>query len=696
MHGKPLPAAQAAAIEYCAHGWRIVPVSRRTKRPTDDGWPENHYEPGDIGDGNVGVILGPVSGHLCDVDIDSHWALELAPYFLPPTLTFGRASKPASHWLYVCEGARSIKRKFAREDSVEMIEIRAKNAANDKCGHQSVFPGSVHESGESIEWSEGCKHEEPQRVDAGELSWCVAKLTVASIIAEGWQEGSQRNAKSMAYAGGLLERGWSAEEVRDLLQAVREVAGDDEQSARKNEAAVERTILAYENGTKVTGFGSLVAEGVVDKSVVSDIERHAKTPAQLQRDLKLASTRAGKQLLERMIAEAQDTDAMMGVADRLAEIAQTGSAKVVTPTEGVSRLGRVVDFTTDAEPIKYVCEGLGIAPGKISSIGGYPGTGKGPFLDLFALCVASGRPFLGHAVERRKVCFLDAETGMLVETRLKRMCNALGIDRAALQEGEWLTLIHAQPPIDDEYCGLLETMLERDMLLCIDSYTSAVLGDQNDSTIAETAFRLGRMSSALGVSVVVATHEKKSQNGKRVDDLEMVSGHNALAASMQCAISLTRPDDTDKKLIEVRCARAPEEPFQTFRIRWEDVTEPEAKDTRGGKLKAEKWGLRAVVEASLEIAPMTVEEMRKAIEAEEGPLIAKMQAHYPGGQQVTVSELVGSSGNKNANNKRSAVRNLVQSGRLLANYHWKQGRGVQKKQLVWLPGPHSEIGVVQR
>lgn len=367
---------------------------------------------------------------------------------------------------------------------------------------------------------------------------------------------------------------------------------------------------------------------------------------------------------------------------------------VPTPVDGTTRLGRIASLATPPEPIHYVCEGLGIAPGKVSSIGGYAGTGKGPLLDLFAVCVASGREFLGHKVERRKVCFLDAETGALVETRLKRIANGLNVDLAKLEADDWFTLIHAQPPIDEEYCSLLESMLERDMLLCVDSYTSAVFGDQNDATIAETAFRLGRMSSALGVAVIVATHEKKGQVGKRGGDLEMMSGHNALAAAMQAAITLTRPDDKDKALIEVRCARAPEEPFDTFRLRWEDVPQPDARDTRGGRLKAAKWGLRAVLEEN-EQRPATVAELKAAIEACEAPIMAMMAAHYPDGQQAAVATIIGSTQSKGAADRRSALRNLIQRGRLLANYDAHSGRG-GRKQLVWLPTKGAEQGVVQR
>jgi hypothetical protein len=692
-----MPRAQAAAIEYLAHGWRVVPVPLESKRPVLPGWPSTVFEADAIGEGNVGVILGPVSGDLVDIDIDSKAALELAPYFLPPTLTFGRASKPRSHWLYTCKGVRSSRLSFRVGDDVELVEIRAKNASNDECGHHTVFPGSTHTSGELIDWDAQAECDEPQPIDAGALIWAASRLAVASVIIDGWGEGAQRNALTMAYAGGLLAMGWAAEEVRELLQAVREVAEDDDESATKNEGAVERTIAAFEAGTPVTGFATLVREGLVDARKVKDIERHGKTPAARARDLKVAQTSAGRLSLERMIREAQDVDALVDVADVIAQRA-SGEPKEVTcqPVDGATRLGRIASLATPPEPLNYICEGLGIAPGKISAIGGYAGTGKGPLLDLFAVCVASGRAFLGHKVERRKVCFLDAETGALVETRLKRIANALDVDLAKLEAEDWFTLIHAQPPIDDEYCALLESMLERGMLVCVDSYTSAAPGEQNDASIADAAFRMGRMSTALDVTFAVAVHNKKTQKSSDASDLEMISGHNALVAAMQTAITLARPDEADRDLIEVRCARAPEESFKTFRLRWEDVAAPDARDTRGGRLKASKWGLRAAVQAAELGQDSEVRQELEATAAAEAHIMTTMAAHYPDGLQAPVDKLGGTSDSHATRRKRSAIRNLIRSGRLLANYAWDTPVRGGPKQHVWLPGPRSQIGVVQR
>jgi hypothetical protein len=78
---------------------------------------------------NIGVILGPASGGLTDVDLDCPEVIGLASYFLPRTdAIFGRASKRNSHWLYVTRLAESDDKAAIRyEDPTgagTLLEVR--------------------------------------------------------------------------------------------------------------------------------------------------------------------------------------------------------------------------------------------------------------------------------------------------------------------------------------------------------------------------------------------------------------------------------------------------------------------------------------------------------------------------------------------------------------------------------------------
>lgn len=297
--------AKRYAEIYHTHGLRIVPVDRGSKNPNRKGWQNREWTPEDITE-NVGVILGAVSGELVDVDLDSVDALRLAPYFLPETLTFGRASKRASHWLYRSKGVRSDKLWFGEGEDRELVELRANNASGDGCGHQTVFPGSTHESGETIEFDTEC---EPTEIDPGELIWAVAKLATASTIAKGWTSG--RHEKSLAITGGLLKAGWPAEDVRHLMAAVRESCGDSAEEEADFGHDVESTIdKAEAEGVDVLkGFGSLVQSGVLEEYEAKALERHSRSPATRKKEAALALTRMGRSLAAATLLEAIEVDA---------------------------------------------------------------------------------------------------------------------------------------------------------------------------------------------------------------------------------------------------------------------------------------------------------------------------------------------------------------------------------------------------
>ena len=170
------------ARDVIAKGIRPVPIGFKQKKPTDPrtGRPLSDWQNLRI-DGsnadtyfngapqNVGAILGEPSGHLYDVDLDCDDAVELAPQFLPPTATFGRASKRGSHWLYRCASSGPT-RQFKGPDKAMLVELRAN-------GGQTVFPGSVHETGEEIDWTD------PQApiavVDRADLETRVERLVEA-------------------------------------------------------------------------------------------------------------------------------------------------------------------------------------------------------------------------------------------------------------------------------------------------------------------------------------------------------------------------------------------------------------------------------------------------------------------------------------------------------------------------------------
>jgi hypothetical protein len=711
-----------AARQYLEAGWAVVPVEPGTKSPKAKDWPvraaAGEYQPEDFEGKNVGVVLGTISQGLVDIDLDSALALRLAPAFLPATLTFGRASKPDSHWLYYAPGIRSAMHWFRAGDDPkerDLIEIRSTNVSNDECGHQSVFPGSTHESGEAVEWTDD-EHTEPKTVDAGELSWCVCRLTVACILLRDWHEGSGRRTKALCVSSGLLGQGWTVAEVRELFEAVQEAAGDSQSARRDFGHQVETTIEAFEAGRETLGYGSLVVEGIYDAAQLKELERHARTPEARLREVKLAMTGAGANARARLLAEARAVDGITSAADIVAgfgkEDGQTtdrarregdreaSGAGVATPAdEGGERAaasggghpfearGVVADLDVEPAPLTYLWGPF--APGKVSAIASFANGGKSPFAELFALHAVAGRDFFGQRMRQCRAAYLDFEGGRLSLVRLRRLARGMGFDKPP----EALRFLHMSDAIDEAWIADLDSYVQTHELglVVIDTYGAAMAADldHNSAQFAHWLKQLGRLSHTLDCVVLVLLHEKKREQGKRKgSDLEMISGHNAAPGALQGVVSLYRPDEDDKTLITVQCARAPEEAFETFNIRWEDVPCPEA-STPGEKLKTggPKWGLRAVVtEKTTE-----QEKEEQTFAAIQLRALEILTRERPDGASMSKSELCGRL-RAAAQVAKDAIDSLVRTGGLLGNYKPGETRAGQRQE-VWLPGKkNSAIG----
>jgi hypothetical protein len=172
-----------ASLFYIPRGWQPIPIPAREKGPITPGWQHLRIGLDDAAqhfpdDSNIGILLGPASCELADVDLDCVEALALADQYLPPThAEFGRASKRRSHRLYTSQG--SVKECFADPISGEMlVELRA--AGKDGGAHQTMAPGSIHPSGERVEWFSPIVA--PAVVAASILRTTVAWLAVGSLV----------------------------------------------------------------------------------------------------------------------------------------------------------------------------------------------------------------------------------------------------------------------------------------------------------------------------------------------------------------------------------------------------------------------------------------------------------------------------------------------------------------------------------
>jgi hypothetical protein len=140
------------ARRYRRRGYCPVAIPSGQKGPRIPGWQnllitDENVEAFFKGSGNIGIILGEKSGGLTDVDLDCVEAIELAPKVMPATDSkFGRNTKRRSHWLYIVDGPAPTARFSDPISGKTLLELRGDG------GLQTVFPGSIHPSGELIEW----------------------------------------------------------------------------------------------------------------------------------------------------------------------------------------------------------------------------------------------------------------------------------------------------------------------------------------------------------------------------------------------------------------------------------------------------------------------------------------------------------------------------------------------------------------
>lgn len=232
--------------------------------PPDDFWRQGKY--------GVGIVTGPAHSGPIDIDLDTKEALFFAPRFLPTTpAVFGHKSKPRSHYLYRVDV--DALPKSACIDPVSndtIIEIRGDG------GHQTVFPGSIHEgTRELIEWADNPLPNVPT-VDVEELIRNVHKVAAASLFAKhAWHEG-QRNEVVKHLSGMLFYYGWPPAEALDFIDAICAYASDRD---RTRLITVRATYKRGEATGKVTA-GPTMKELLGDDRLVQRLNDWFGSPHQ--------------------------------------------------------------------------------------------------------------------------------------------------------------------------------------------------------------------------------------------------------------------------------------------------------------------------------------------------------------------------------------------------------------------------------
>jgi putative DNA primase/helicase len=243
---------------YANEGWKLVRVSRKTKRCVDAEWQRHEVSEEDIAawlgrGGNVGVQAGEVSGWICGVDPDCPEAVALAPRFLPHTPSIYKGDEHPSIFVYRSPGLEF--KQFRDLDEEPMMDIKA---SADGAGHMFVVPPSIHPTKGAYAWTRGFNPAAIAETPATELRAIVGRLATAALIAR-LLPASGRHNFALALAGYMLRNGVSSEHVLQILLEAWRFKAAPRKGLRDLERIVADTEEKLRRGVPIKG-GRTLAE----------------------------------------------------------------------------------------------------------------------------------------------------------------------------------------------------------------------------------------------------------------------------------------------------------------------------------------------------------------------------------------------------------------------------------------------------
>lgn len=470
------------ATDYLGRGWQPLPVPFGGKNPNFNSWQNFTTSENDLPKHfngrpqNMGVLLGSKSNGLTDIDLDSPEAIKIADFFLPKTeAVFGRKSKPRSHRLYISDFPKT--EKFELGETI--VEIRS-------TGGQTIFPPSVHECGEPVEWH---SNEKPERIEAAELRCAVALLASACVISKFWLDGV-RHDLSLAISGAFLRNGFSEYETKNFIRAVCFVTNDEETDDRLN--SVETTAQSLRENRNVFGLPKLAE--LTNKKTVELLCKWLRIEKQKQvekDEQSKSSTNGNKQ-----------SSFIFSTLDELLN----------EPEENQS----------------YVWENILIFGG-ISICSAKPKVGKSTLARNLAVAVANGTSFLGRSTEKGKVIYLCLEEKRAEITKHFKKMGASGQD----------ILIHTGKTPEDILQALKIAIADFEPILVIIDPLSRVLrvNDFNDyASMARGLEPFIDLAREFNVHILALHHDGKG--GREGND--SILGSTAIFGAVDCHINLKK------------------------------------------------------------------------------------------------------------------------------------------------------------
>lgn len=207
---------------------------------------------------NIGIALGERSGGLVDIDFDSLYAAAIGRKLFAHLPGFGRKSSPLSHKVAICSNPGNTKQFKLSDKEANILSItpEEKNVILEVRGNgaYTMFPPSMHPTGEHISWHNGFPDNIP-KMTWEELVQKAGLCAFLAIVLRMYPKtAGARDAICMALAGVLLRKGMDVDEVDDLIEYIAAEKGDEEASKRRKASSTKQKLDA---GEEVTGLPAL-------------------------------------------------------------------------------------------------------------------------------------------------------------------------------------------------------------------------------------------------------------------------------------------------------------------------------------------------------------------------------------------------------------------------------------------------------
>lgn len=486
-------------------GAYVVPLHPRSKKPKKKGWPKLRITPDDVDKyfqpkDNIGLLLGEPSAWIVDVDLDLDECCLVAPHIFPATYTFGHSARPSSHFFYKSVGAKTRKFSISEIDEIDddlgvVAEIRSSGA-------QTCLPSSIHPKSKSPYKVQ--RDAPPAELCCEELNQLVLQTVIAGLLLRYYPRQGSRHDYIHACTGALLHYQIVESVVERIIHAVILAnSGEAEQADRFN--TVANTIEHFETGDNIQGFTTLLDH--IPKAVVQALRRWAGELSE------------GESLLNR----------------------------------SSSYLRSVQASDIEPEKIDWLWEGR-IAKGKITVIGGDPGTGKSLLALDIAACVSLGDRWPDESQANVGETLLISGEDGVADTIVPRL-HAIGADTTKIRIAEDIqttgtttnTLFTIRNNLEElgEYLGHRENV----DLIVIDPI-SAFLGgvdSHKDADVRALMAPLAQLAAKHNVAIVCVAHMNKSMQSQAI---YRVGGSIAWVALARAAYLVVKdPDEKSRRLL---------------------------------------------------------------------------------------------------------------------------------------------------